>query len=137
MTSRPATSDVSVENATGAGLIAVLPDLARLRMRVFHDWPYLYEGDEDYERAYLQKFAEGKGAVCVIARDGDRVVGASTASPLLESDAEFIAPFRQAGYDPARVFYLGESVLLPDYRGLGLGHRFFEGREAHARELGG
>lgn len=35
------------------------------------------------------------------------------------------------------VFYCGESVLLPAFRGLGLGHRFFDEREAHARSLGG
>lgn len=128
---------LTVETATGDTLQSVLPDLARLRMRVFHDWPYLYEGSLDYEREYLEKFARGSGAVCIVARDGDNVVGASTASPLLESDEEFIQPFRDAGYDLAKVFYCGESVLLPEYRGHGLGHKFFDGRENHARALGG
>ena len=35
------------------------------------------------------------------------------------------------------VFYFGESVLLPEYRGRGIGHAFFDQREAHARALGG
>jgi hypothetical protein len=38
----------------GAGsgeLEAALDDLARLRIAVFADWPYLYEGDAAYERA--------------------------------------------------------------------------------------
>jgi len=34
------------------------------------------------------------------------------------------------------VFYCAESVLLPAYRGHGIGHRFFDIREAHARRLG-
>ena len=128
---------LTVEAVTGEALKAILPDLARLRMRVFRDWPYLYEGSLDYEQDYLEKFSRGRGAVCIVARDGDTVVGASTASPLLETDEEFIAPFRDAGYDLSTVFYCGESVLLPEYRGHGLGHRFFDGREAHARALGG
>ena len=33
-------------------------------------------------------------------------------------------------------FYFGESILLPAYRGYGLGHRFFDQREAHARSFG-
>ncbi len=46
-------------------------------------------------------------------------------------------PFEQSPeFDPAQVLYLGESVLLPDYRGQGLGHAFFDQREAHARTLG-
>ncbi|WP_394701474.1 GNAT family N-acetyltransferase [uncultured Roseibium sp.] len=45
-------------------------------------------------------------------------------------------PFEEAGLDPAEVFYFAESVLDPDYRGRGIGHRFFDEREAHARSLG-
>ncbi|MDX2290221.1 MAG: GNAT family N-acetyltransferase [Hyphomicrobiaceae bacterium] len=127
----------TVEALTGDALRAVLPDLARLRMAVFRDWPYLYDGSEAYEAEYLAKFASGRGAVCIVARDGDRIIGASTASPMAETDAEFRDPFLSAGYDIASVFYCGESVLLPEYRGHGLGHAFFDGREGHARQLGG
>jgi GNAT superfamily N-acetyltransferase len=34
------------------------------------------------------------------------------------------------------MFYFGESVLLSDYRGQGVGHRFFDERESFAREQG-
>ena len=34
------------------------------------------------------------------------------------------------------MFYFGESVLLPDYRGQGIGHAFFDHREAAARSWG-
>jgi GNAT superfamily N-acetyltransferase len=34
------------------------------------------------------------------------------------------------------VFYFGESVLRAPWRGRGLGHRFFDEREAWARGLG-
>jgi GNAT superfamily N-acetyltransferase len=128
---------LSVETLTGDALKSVLPDMARLRIRVFRDWPYLYDGSEDYEREYLAKFVAAKGAVCIVARDGDEVVGVSTASPMAETDEEFILPFKNAGYDISKVFYCGESVLIGDYRGQGIGHKFFEGREAHARKLGG
>lgn len=128
---------LSVETLTGDALKSVLPDMARLRIRVFRDWPYLYDGSEDYEREYLAKFVAAQGAVCIVARDGDDVVGVSTASPMAETDDEFILPFKNAGYDISKVFYCGESVLIGDYRGQGIGHKFFEGREAHARKLGG
>lgn len=38
--------------------------------------------------------------------------------------------------DIQSVFYCSESVLLPSHRGRGLGHAFFDAREAHARALG-
>jgi GNAT superfamily N-acetyltransferase len=104
---------------------------------VFRDWPYLYDGTLEYEEEYLAKFAQAKGAVCVIARDGDLVVGASTAAPMVEHADEFGEPFRKAGYDLDKIFYCGESVLLKSHRGHGLGHKFFELREAQAYKLGG
>jgi GNAT superfamily N-acetyltransferase len=44
--------------------------------------------------------------------------------------------FTDAGMDAASVFYFGESVLRRAYRGQGIGVRFFEHREAHARSFG-
>ncbi|MGE0699403.1 MAG: GNAT family N-acetyltransferase [Hyphomicrobiaceae bacterium] len=128
---------VSVSILTGPSIRAVLPDLARLRIEVFRDWPYLYDGSYDYEQDYFSMFAESAGAVVVAARDGGRIVGAATAVPMGGHAEEFAAPFLARGEDVSHIFYLGESVLLPSYRGRGLGNAFFEGREAHARAIGG
>ena len=62
-----------------------------------------------------------------------QAVGASTCLPLADESADFLQPFP----DPTGYFYLGESVLLPEYRGQRWGHLFFDEREARARELGG
>ena len=130
-------SSLNVEVATGPALLAALPDLARLRIAVFRDFPYLYDGTLGNEEAYLAKFAAGPGAVCVLARDGSTIVGASTGAPLVEHEEEFAAPYRTQGYDVTKLFYCSESVLLGSHRGHGLGHAFFDAREAHARALGG
>ena len=128
---------IRVETLTGAALARVLPALAQLRITVFRDFPYLYDGTIAYEEDYLATFAAGKGAVCVVAFDGDAIVGASTGAPMAEHAGEFGAPFLAKGYDLAKLFYCSESVLLKSHRGHGLGHAFFDGREAHARQLGG
>lgn len=120
--------------ATGAD--AYLDDVARLRIEVFRAFPYLYQGDAAYEARYLQAYGRSPDSVFVLAIDGDRVVGASTGMPLADEDAAFQRPFHERGLDVERVFYFGESVLLPAWRGRGLGHRFFDEREAHARSLG-
>jgi GNAT superfamily N-acetyltransferase len=121
---------------TGEQILPHLDDLARLRIEVFAGFPYLYDGDPDYEKRYLQAYARSPDSVFVLAVDGDRVVGASTGLPLLDDTPRFRVPFIEQGIDPGRVFYFGESVLLPGYRGQGLGHRFFDAREAHAQALG-
>ena len=120
----------------GAEVGLFLPDLARLRIGVFREWPYLYAGNEAYERAYLEVYARSPDSVFVLAMDGGRIVGASSGLPLADDAEAFRAPFEAAGFDIARVFYFGESVLLPEYRGRGLGHAFFDAREAHATALG-
>ncbi len=71
--------------------------------------------------------------MCIVAHDGDEIVGASTAAPMIEHADEFAEPFENAGFDFNKIFYCGESVLLKSHRGHGLGHAFFDGREAHAK----
>ena len=120
----------------GAGIRAVFEPLARLRIAVFRDFPYLYEGSIDYEREYLNTYAAAERAFLLAVFDAGRMVGATTCIPLADETADVQAPFRAAGFDVEEVFYFGESILLPEYRGLGLGHRFFDAREAHAAAFG-
>lgn len=130
------TSGVVVRRASGADVGPWLDDVARLRMAVFRDWPYLYDGDFGYERSYLAAYAASPGSVFVLALHHDQVIGAATGLPLADDSDEFQQPWRDAGARVDEVFYFGESVLLADYRGQGIGHRFFDEREAHARGLG-
>src|SRR5690606_11697829 len=122
----------------GPDITPWLDEVARLRVPVFRDWPYLYDGDPDsgYERQYLQPDVESRGSALAPALDEGRVVGASTGLPLLDDAEAFAEPLQHAGLPAEEVFYFGESVLLPAYRGLGVGHAFFDEREAHARRLG-
>ena len=120
----------------GPALDAALDDVARLRIAVFRDWPYLYDGDPEYERRYLQVYRNSPGAVLVGAFDGTRLVGAATGTPMADHAQDFAAAFAGTGLALDRVFYCAESVLLPAFRGQGAGHRFFELREEHARALG-
>ena len=121
---------------TGEEVEAALDDLARLRIEVFRAWPYLYDGDLAYERQYMSSYRDNPRAVLVAAFDGDRIVGASTGTPLLGHDDQFAKAFAEVDIPMADVFYCAESVLLPEYRGQGAGHVFFDIREAHARSLG-
>jgi GNAT superfamily N-acetyltransferase len=127
---------IEVRALTGPALEVALDDVARLRIAVFRAWPYLYDGDVAYERAYLQSYRDSSGAIVVGAFDGARLVGAATGAPLEDHADDFAAAFAGTGLDLSGIFYCAESVLLPDYRGQGIGHRVFDLREAHARDLG-
>lgn len=125
-----------VRPLTGAALEAALDDVARLRIEVFRAWPYLYDGDLVYERKYLQSYRDSAQAIVVGAFDGDTLVGASTGAPLTDHADDFAAAFEGSGLTLSDIFYCAESVLLSDYRGQGVGHKFFDHREAHARAMG-
>lgn len=127
---------ITVVSLTGEQITAILDDLARLRIAVFHAWPYLYDGDLFYERRYLSHFAESSGAVVIAAFDGAELIGAATGAPMEDHAEGFARAFAATGIPLTDIFYCAESVLLPEYRGRGLGHAFFDGREAQARALG-
>ncbi len=126
-----------IKRLSGEELVGYIPELAQLRIQVFRDYPYLYDGDLAYERRYLQTYIRAPDSVIVLAFDGAKVVGASTGIPLEYETDEVKQPFIDFGYDVGKIFYCGESVLISSYRGQGAGVAFFEHREAHALEIGG
>ncbi|MBX7207580.1 MAG: GNAT family N-acetyltransferase [Verrucomicrobiaceae bacterium] len=120
----------------GSALEPHLDALGRLRIAVFREYPYLYEGTLEYERDYLQTYCRSERSLVVLMFDGAEVVGATTCLPMTDEGPEFQEPFINAGRDLATICYFGESILLPPYRGRGIGKEFFRRREEHARRLG-
>jgi GNAT superfamily N-acetyltransferase len=120
----------------GPQFSTVFDDLAALRITVFREFPYLYEGSVEYEKAYLETYARSDRSLGMLLYDAGQLVGATTCLPLTDETDEVQTPFQAAGYDLNAVFYFGESILLPAYRGQGWGHRFFDEREVHARSFG-
>jgi GNAT superfamily N-acetyltransferase len=111
-----------------------IDDLAKLRCEVFREFPYLYNGDLSYEREYLSHYTQSEKSFLVVAKFEDRIVGVSTCLPLIEADPVFQMPFIKADFDLSKICYFGESVLLPEFRGHGVGHRFFDLREKWATQ---
>ncbi len=127
---------MKILSLSGQAIAPYLEDLARLRIAVFREYPYLYEGSLAYEQRYLTTYAASPESLFVLALEDGRVIGAATGIPMADETAEFKQPFLDQGWEPEAIFYFGESVLLPHYRGQGLGVRFFAEREAYARRLG-
>ncbi len=131
---------VRLQSFHGPELAPHLDALGELRIAVFREYPYLYDGSLEYERAYLQTYLESPRSLVVLAFDedaDDAVVGATTCLPLADEGPEFQAPFVALGIPVESVCYFGESILLPAYRGQGIGKQFFDLRQAHADSLPG
>ena len=120
----------------GNEIESVFDDLASLRIAVFRDYPYLYEGSVAYEKEYLSSYIKSDRSLLFAVYSDQKMVGATTCIPLPDETSAIRKPFEQEGYDINSIFYFGESILLPRFRGIGLGHRFFDEREQHARSFG-
>jgi steroid delta-isomerase-like uncharacterized protein len=114
-----------------------LQAIAWLRITVFQEWPYLYQGSLEYERTYLENYFRSQSGVVILAYDCDALAGVSTAVPLVDAAHEIRAPIQDAGLSASSIFYFGESLLLPKYRGQGLGKLFFDLREEWALRIPG
>lgn len=128
--------NLEVLSYTGDQIKQFIPDIARLRIEIFREYPFLYEGDLDYEMRYLNKFTTLKEGIVVLAFDNSTLIGISTGYPFKSESKDIQKVFSDAGLKPEHYFLFGESVLKKEYRGKGIGKRFIKEREAYAAQLG-
>ncbi len=121
----------------GAEILPIAKDLATLRVTIFRDYPYLYEGSVEEDMHYTSSIAQSESAFVILALDDDKVVGALTAYEMEESEAEVREPYSTTEYASYRSCYIGETLLLPHYQGRGgVGIRLYKRGEAIIREEG-
>lgn len=106
--------------------IAVRPfvdQISLMRITEFEPYPYLYKGTQNYEREYMMGFSNEPKSCLVVATEAEKVVGVLTAMPL-KSEATILNEtedfFRKNGLDPNVFFYLGEFIVIPEYRRKGI-----------------
>lgn len=123
---------LSYRSFQGKEIESVIDGLGYLRITVFRDFPYLYDGSLEYEKDYIKTYINSPSSFLFSVFDGDKMVGATTCIPLTDETEEVQEPFLEQDKSLNEIFYFGESILLKEYRGLGIGNRFFEEREKHA-----
>ncbi len=119
----------------GQELKPYLNDLGNLRIQVFREWPYLYEGNLEYEKNYLKTYTQAKNSFVALCCFKGQVIGATTAIDLLEEEDSFQKPFKEHSYKIEDVVYFGESILLKNYRGHGIGQLFMKLRLEYAKSF--
>ena len=109
-----------------AEFYACSEELATLRINVFREYPYLYDGSLEYEKNYLSQYLSTKNSALVIVKDAERIIGAVTGIPLNETFSDCKDFFIENKIPMEGIFYLGEITLLKEYRGQGIGARMYE-----------
>jgi len=112
-----------------------IEEIARLRINIFKEYPYLYDGDFEYETRYLKKFTQTPDSMMVVVKDNERVVGAMTGLPLQYEENSIQEPWIVHNKDNKNVYYFSEFLICPEYRGKGLGKKIFELAETTITQL--
>jgi GNAT superfamily N-acetyltransferase len=127
-------TDIHVRSFTGSGLKPHIHSVAKLRMEVFKEYPYFEDPNLQKEMDYLRKISLCKEAISVLIFDNTTLVGVSLGYPLNSEEPSLLRPWKERGMDIDSYFYFGNSALLKHYRGRGIGHHFFDAREAHVAQ---
>lgn len=116
---------------TGTAIEEGLNDLATLRLDIFQEYPYLYEGRREDELDYLRTYAEATDACAILAYDGHTVIGAATGMPLVHEDAKMLDAFAGTTLPLNEIYYVGELLFRPAYRNRGLGQNLLAQLKKH------
>lgn len=128
--------EIVVQLLTGTAIADLLEDLATLRLEIFREYPYLYQGRRVDELEYLGNYVEAPDACVIPAYDGTAVVGAATGMPLIHEDPQLPEAFSGSSFPLNQLYYVGELLFYPAYRGQGLGRMLLARLESHVRSLG-
>ncbi|MHC1698606.1 MAG: GNAT family N-acetyltransferase [Geobacteraceae bacterium] len=128
--------EITEQLLTGAAITDALDDLATLRLDIFPEYPYLYQGRREDELTYLATYAEAPDACVTLAYDGLTVIGAATGMPLIYEDAQMLDAFAGTTFPLNEVYYVGELLFRSDYRNCGLGQELLDRLESHICSLG-
>ena len=127
-------ANISEQFLQGAQIHDCLEDIAQLRLAIFKEYPYLYDGRLQDELEYLRHYAAHGEAIAIIAFCANNIAGAVTAIPLHCESNDMTAPFAATSYPVERVYYIGELLFYQDYRNQGLGTRLLSRIEQHVRK---
>lgn len=121
---------------TGEEASEYFNEIAGLRIGLFKEFPYLYEGSLEYEAGYLQTYFKAKSVQVLLLFDGDKVVGFSNSISLAEESDEFKKPFLDQGLKLEDYLYIGEVMFNADYRQKGIARQIMDHHATRAKELG-
>lgn len=103
--------------------------------RVFSEYPELYEAQDEYTEI-IAKYIQSSSGVATIIFNDTQPVGVAIGSALTDKKDHYDeAMLQENGINPDDFFYLGEIVLLKEYRGKGYGKQVYQEFEEAVKNL--
>lgn len=130
----------SIKLLTKEELKPLLPFVAALRIKIFREYPYLYEGDFIEEMEDLRNCSQKSHNAVAIACHNNIPIGFLYGIPLTEFASHFENPvvdlFKEKKLAPETCYYFADIIILPEHRGNHLSKKLFDTLETYAQEQG-
>ncbi len=102
---------------------------------MFREYPYLYDGNIEYEKEYLKRYINSQRSCIVLAYSENDIVGVCTCLPLEDELEEIYAPIEQKRFEIKNILYGGEALVLKSYQESGLSRKFEEICVTHEKKI--
>ncbi len=112
---------MKIETFYGPDIAPFIELLGRYRIEIFREYPYVYDGNMDYERKYLSRYPLASQSFLLLGRDASGIACAVTGIPLECELDEFKQTLLECGMSLENMYYLGEIMIRRELRGQGLG----------------
>jgi len=115
---------IEIRTLRGTETQSLVNILAEMRVNEFCNFPYLYSGnakdDADY---YCSGYPDEHDSMLIGAYNGNEIVGICSGLPFSSNMnflKDWISQAQSQGIDASKSYYLGELIVLPAYRKLGI-----------------
>lgn len=115
--------NIKFQLVKGIDTIQYIDTLAQKRIDAFKAYPYLYLGDLQQEKDFLNKFCQSENTRIIILQSQDSIVGIATASPLTEAFDQCQNAFKQTAFQIDQMLYIGECIIDKEFQNQGLGRK--------------
>lgn len=123
---------------TGESLENLRSFVVNLRITIFKEYPYLYEGNVKEENAYFDWFSKLPNTAIAVAYLDAKPIGFTSGTSFVDFDEHFqgsVDIFTKAKLEAKNYYYFPEILILPEHDNDLINYRLFEALENHAKKL--
>jgi GNAT superfamily N-acetyltransferase len=111
----------------GKEIDAHVKQITDLALIIYREYPYLYEGTEEEYLPLIQHYAQSERGLAYLLYDDEKPVGVAIGTALQSMRESYKEPILNSHLKDEidSLFYLGEFLLLKEYRGKGFGKQMY------------
>lgn len=130
--------NIHMKRFKGQAISPYVRDITDLSLIIYKEYPHLYEGTEEEYLPFIEHYTHSKCGIACLLFDHAKPIGVAIGMPMSAMRGKYQQPLLNArpeeNFDT--LFYLGELLLLKEYRGRGFGKQMYLELEQLVREEG-